>query len=178
MCSERSGMFSWFHRYLDLSDPTQFGWDMGLCMQLNSVHGTTLCACSELCAQLGLEGSPYSKDTLISLIWPNFAEIWSHACKHISCMNASLHAWVVLYIQTGKTYSPNSINALIFLIWPNLAEIWACARRHIACIDASLWALDELLLRQVRHLLLIPKILLSLWYDPIWLRYGPVHASI
>ena len=29
LCSERSGLFSWFHRYLDHSDPTRFGRDMG-----------------------------------------------------------------------------------------------------------------------------------------------------
>ena len=40
--SDRSGMFSWFHRYLDLSDPTPFGWDMGLCTQAHSVHAHKL----------------------------------------------------------------------------------------------------------------------------------------
>ena len=38
MCTERSGMFCWFHRYFDLSDLTQFGWYMGLCTQAHSVH--------------------------------------------------------------------------------------------------------------------------------------------
>ena len=42
MCSERSGMFSWFHRYLHLSDPTQFGWDMGPSMQAYSMHAGKL----------------------------------------------------------------------------------------------------------------------------------------
>ena len=31
VCAQSSGMFSWFHRYFDLSDSTQFVWDMGLC---------------------------------------------------------------------------------------------------------------------------------------------------
>ena len=38
LCSDWSSMFSWFHRYLDQSDRTQFGWYMGLSMPENSVH--------------------------------------------------------------------------------------------------------------------------------------------
>ena len=38
MYSGRSSMFSWFHRYFYLSHLTQFGQDMGLCMQEHSMH--------------------------------------------------------------------------------------------------------------------------------------------
>ena len=36
--SDRSGMFSWFHRSYDLSDLTKFSWDIGLSTLGNSVQ--------------------------------------------------------------------------------------------------------------------------------------------
>ena len=52
MCSDMSGMLSWFHRYFDLSDSTQFCWVMGLCMQAHSVHACKLaCLGQILCSE-------------------------------------------------------------------------------------------------------------------------------
>ena len=83
----------------------------------------SLSAWVKLCAQTGLACSPDSIDTLISLIPPSLAEIWSQAFKNKACMHASLHAWVVLCAQTGLACSLDSIDTLIFLIKPNMAEI-------------------------------------------------------
>ena len=74
----------------------------------------------------------------ISLIRPNFAEIWICACKHIGCMHPSLHARGEVYAQKGQACFPDSIDTLISLIRPNLAEQWACACKHIGCKHASL----------------------------------------
>ena len=70
--------------------------------------------------------SPDSKDTLISLIWPNSADIWACACKHIGCMHNSLCALVGISAQKGLACSPDSKDTLISLIPFNVAEIWAC----------------------------------------------------
>ena len=85
------------------------------------MHGS-LPAQNKLCAQTGPVCSPYSIDTLISLIPPSLAEIWFRARKHIACMHSSLHAWGVLYAQTGLALSPDSIDTLISLIRLSLAE--------------------------------------------------------
>ena len=135
ICSERSGMFSWFHRYFDLSDLTHFGWDMSLCTQAQSVHAQVV-----LCAQKGLVCSPDSIDTLISWIPSKLAEIWACAQKHIGCMHATLHAWGEVCAQRGLAWPPDSIYTLISLIHSNLAEIWACARKHIVWMNACLHA--------------------------------------
>ena len=45
-----------------------------------------------LCAQICPVCFPNSIDTLISLIQPNLAELWSRAYKHIQCMIAGLRA--------------------------------------------------------------------------------------
>ena len=82
-----------------------------------------LCAWAELCVQKCPVCSPDSIDTLIFLIQPNLAEIWSYVPKHKVCMHASLHAWVLLCYQTGPACSPDSINNLFLMIQPNLAEI-------------------------------------------------------
>ena len=63
-----------FHRYLYLSYLTQFGWNIGLCM-LEYIW----CSCVKLCTVKGLACFPVSIDTLISLFWPNLAEIWACA---------------------------------------------------------------------------------------------------
>ena len=45
-------MISRFHRYLHLSDPTQFRWDMGPSMQAHSVHARKLaCSCQIMCSE-------------------------------------------------------------------------------------------------------------------------------
>ena len=50
--SDRSGMFSWFHRYLHLLDPTQFGWYMGPSTQAHSMCAHKLmCSCHILCPE-------------------------------------------------------------------------------------------------------------------------------
>ena len=52
MCSERYSMFSWFHRYLDLSKLTKFGQDIGLCTQAHSVHACQLaCSVQIMCSE-------------------------------------------------------------------------------------------------------------------------------
>ena len=94
----------------------------------------------KLCALTCQACSPDSKDTFISLIWPNLAEIWACAHKHIVCMQKSLHAWFVKCTQIGLVCSPDSIDTLLSLIRPNLAEIWALAHKHIVCMHASLRA--------------------------------------
>ena len=39
LCAQTGpNMFSWFHRYFDLFDPTKFSWYIGLSMPQNSVH--------------------------------------------------------------------------------------------------------------------------------------------
>ena len=111
-----------FHSHLYLWNWTQLCQDMGLCTQEYSVHP---CAWVMLCAHICLACFPDSIDTLISLIWPNFTEIWACAHKHKVCMHASLHAWVILSAQTDPMCSPDSIDTLISLIQHNLAEIWA-----------------------------------------------------
>ena len=103
----------------------------------------SLCALVTLYAQRGLACSPDSIDNLISLIWPNLAEIKAFAYKHIAWMHASLHAWVNFCAQRCLACSPDSIDTLISLIWPNLAKIWACACKKIVrscwikCLDKS-----------------------------------------
>ena len=76
----------------------------------------SLHAQGDLCAQKGPACYPDSKDTLISLIQPNLADIWAYACKHIAFMQASLHALVKFCAQRGTAYSPESIDTLISLI--------------------------------------------------------------
>ena len=83
----------------------------------------SLCAKVILCVKKGQAGSPDSKDTLISLIHSNLAEIRAHACKHIACMHASLCAWFVLCTQVGLVWSPNFMDTTIFLIQSDVAEI-------------------------------------------------------
>ena len=101
----------------------------------------SLCAWVMLCAQICSACFLDSIDTLISLIWPNLADIWSHACKHIGYMHAILLAWVVLCAQTGLVCFPYSIDTLIFLFLPN----FAC--KHKACMHASLLANVKFVLR-------------------------------
>ena len=49
LCSDRSSMFSWFHIYINISDPTQFGWDMGLSAPENSVYACWhVCTCTDI----------------------------------------------------------------------------------------------------------------------------------
>ena len=62
---------------------------------------TSLRAHVKLCAQRGLACSPDSIDILISLIRPNFAEIWACVCKHIAFMHAGLCAQIILCVQRG-----------------------------------------------------------------------------
>ena len=135
----------------------------------------SLCAGVKLCAHTGLSCS-HSIDTFISLIQSNLADIWACAHKHIGCMHASLHARVDLRAQKDPACYPDSIDILISLIRSNLAEIWACACKHIGCMHTSLRAQVYLCAQKDRLVILIPFILWSLWSDPIWLRYGPVHA--
>ena len=99
MYSERSGMFSRFHRYLHLSYPTHLSeiWAQAR-KHLTCMH-TSLCARVKFCAQRGPACSPDSIDILISLIWPKLAELWALAHKHIACMHASLPAWVNLCLR-------------------------------------------------------------------------------
>ena len=69
----------------------------------------------------------------------NFADIWVCAHKNITCMHASLCAYVTLCTQIGPVCSPDSIDTLISLIQLNLTEIWACACKHVGCMHAGLW---------------------------------------
>ena len=140
MCLERLGLYSWFHRYFDLSDLTKFGWDMGLCTQAHRVHARYFACSGQIMCSGGLACYLNSIDTSISLIWPNLVEIWACACKHIGCMHAILRAWGHLFAQKGMVCYLDSIDTLISLIWPNLVEIWAHAHKHIACMHASLRA--------------------------------------
>ena len=144
-----------------------------------------------LCTQICLVCSPNSIDTFIFLIQPDLAEIWAQACKQIACMHAALPAPVKLCAQRGLAYSPHSIDTLISLIWPHLAEIWAFPHKHVTCMLRSNYVLREVrhnllkacffrsnyVLREVQRFLLIPYILWSLWFDPIWLRYEPKPTS-
>ena len=109
------------------------------CKHIVCIHAS-LCALVKLCAQRSPACSLDSIDTLISLIWPNLAEIWASAQKYIGCMHTRLHAGVKLCAQRGLAFSPGSIDILISLIWPNLAEIWAQAPKQIACMHTSLHA--------------------------------------
>ena len=106
----------------------------------NLTRACRLACLIKLCAQRGLACSPYSIDTLISLIQPNLAEIWACACKHIGCMHTSLRALVDLCAQKDPACYPDSIDTLISLIQSNLADIWACACKHIVCMHTSLGA--------------------------------------
>ena len=101
---------------------------------------TSLRASVKLCAQRVPAFSPDPIVTLISLIWPNLAEIYACACKHIGCMHAGLHAWVTLCAQRGPACSPDSIDTLISLIWPDLAEILAKAHQKVMCMQSSMCA--------------------------------------
>ena len=127
------GMSSWFHRYLDLSDLTQFGWYMGLCTQLHGVHAHKLACLGQIMCSERSACSLDSIDILISLIWPPLAEIWACAHKHTVCMHSSLRAQVIICAQKGATWSPDSVDTLISLMWPNLV-------RNIACMHISLRA--------------------------------------
>ena len=126
-----------------LSDPIWLEIWAHACKNIVYMHACQLTWLGQFCGQTGLACSQDSIYTLISLIWPNLAEICSYACKHIGCMNASLHAQDEICAQKGRACSPDSIDVLICLIQSNLAEIWACACKLIGCMHASLCAWGE-----------------------------------
>ena len=130
MCSERSGMFSWFHRYFYLSYLTRFGWDISLYMQSNSVH-----ACKHVC-------------------------LGQIMCSERSNMFSWFHRYFDLsdFTQFG---------------W----DIGLCTQAHsvLACMQDCVLG-SNYVLREVWNVLLIHYTSCSLWSDPIWLRYGPMHA--
>ena len=135
-----SGMFPWFHRYLDDYDQTKLAKICACaCKNIAWIY-TSVCTLVTLCAHRGPACFPHSIDTLISLIQRNLAYIWACAWKKIVCMYANLYAQVIQCAQTALACSPDSIDTLISLICPNLAEIWPCTCKHIGCMHASLHA--------------------------------------
>ena len=76
----------------------------------------SLCAWVKLCAQRGPACSPDSINTLISLIWPNLAEIWACAHKYIGCIHASLRAQGDLCAKKSLVCYHDSMETLISLI--------------------------------------------------------------
>ena len=156
MCSDRSGMFSCFHRYFDLSDLIQFGWGRASAHKHIGCMHNSLCARVDLCTQKDPACYPDSIDTLISLVQSNLAELCAFARKHIGGMHTSLHAWVDLCALKDLACHPDSIDTLISLIRSNLTEIWAYARKHIGCMHNSLCAWVDSYAQKIWHVILIP----------------------
>ena len=86
---------------------------------------TSLNAQVTLCVQTGPACSPDSKYTLVFLIGPNLAKIWTCARKHIAHMHTSLCVLDTSCAQVGQACFPHSKNTLISLIHPYLSEVWA-----------------------------------------------------
>ena len=141
MCSERSGMFFWFYRYLELSDLIQSRWYMGLCLQAHSVHESyLLCSGWIMCSNRSCRFSWFYR-------YIDFSYLTQFGLAKVPCTQAhSAHASTLAcmlrlyYVLTGPACSHHSVDTLTFLIQPNLAEIWAYACKHIGCMHGSFHA--------------------------------------
>ena len=132
MCSERSGMLSWFHRYFDLSDPIQFGWDMGLYTQALSVPARKVaCSGQTMCSDRSSIFSRFYKYFDLSdpnqFCWDmglstteNSVHVCQHACMLVcTCRDiivmTSMSPWFCRYIYiSNPTQIGQVIKILIF----------------------------------------------------------------
>ena len=162
-----SGIFSWFHRYLNFSFLTTFSQYMGMCRQEHCVHVASLCVWVNLCNHRGLACPPDSIDTLIFLIWPNWAKMWVCSHKKKACMHASLFSWVLFCTQIALTGCLDSIDTSNSQIWPDLAKIWAQACQKIMCIHTCM-------LTQFWNLRALAGLKVKLGWT--WSQHGPKMA--
>ena len=143
MYSDRPGMFFLFLRYLHISDPTQFGWDMGPSMQAHSMHACKLACsgqimCSERSSIFFWFHIYFDLSDLTQLGWdtgPCMQAHSMHECKLV-CLGP-------IMCSERSSMSPDYIDTLISLMQPHLSELWVCASKNIGCMHASLCAQDE-----------------------------------